>query len=198
MARVKMRWSGFNGGPGYSIFHFRDFSGSGSVDLAAVNGALTKTQAFANAIKGLVAHTVTFQVENDVEVIEDTTGQLQNVITGTAQAAVVSTGATGTYSAATGAVVTWRTGGVRNGRRVRGRTFLVPFASAAYQTDGTLSTTAVTTLQTAATAMIDATGAGDLGVYGRPSGPGATDGVWYAASGFTVPDMVAVLKSRRT
>lgn len=197
LLRVKMRWSGFVGGPGYSIFHMRDQLDSTPEDLTAVNAALTKVQAFANGIKSVVAHTVTLQVENDVEVIETTTGQLQNVISGTAQTAVVSTASTATYSGATGAVITWRTAGVRNGRRVRGRTFLVPIGGSLYQTDGTLGPTTITTLGTAAAAFIDLAGDADMGIWARPTAPGATDGVWFPCSTFTVPDMAAVLKSRR-
>jgi hypothetical protein len=195
--RIKMRWSGFTGGPGYSVFHMRDFNDLTPVDLTAVNSALGKVQAFANGIKGVIAHPVTLQVLNDVEIIEDTTGQLEEVATGTALAAVASTAPTSSYSGATGAVITWRTDGVRNGRRIRGRSFLVPIAGGAYESNGTLSAATITTLGTAASAFIDPAGDGDLGVYARPTGPGATDGEWTVVKSFSVPDMAAVLRSRR-
>lgn len=197
MARVKMRWNGLPGGPGYSIFHFRDFSASSTIDQAIVDGSVAKVQAFATALKPLVAHIVTLQVENDVEIIEDTNGNLVNVMTTAAQTAQVSTAGSANYSALSGAVITWRTAGIVRNRRVRGRTFLVPFATASYQTDGTLSSATVTALQNAGAAMINAAGSGDLGVYSRPSAPGANDGSWWVASGVTVPDMCTVLRSRR-
>jgi len=197
LARVKMRWNGLPGGPGYSIFHFRDFTAGGDVTQEVVDGAVTKVQTFGNAIKAYIAHSVTLQVESEVEIIEDTNGHLLDVMTAPTQTAIGSVAGSAAYSALSGAVITWRTAVVRNNRRMRGRTFLVPFATTAYQTDGTLGSTTLTALQNAAAAMVADTGTGDFGVYGRPSGPGATDGLWAVARSATVPDLCTVFKSRR-
>lgn len=197
LLRVKLRWSGYQGGPGYSIFHFRDFSGvAGSA--AQVAGAVSKVDAFISGVRFAVPQVVSMQTMSDVEELEDTTGELTNVYTGSPAAAQLgnATG-TATFASAVGAVVNWRTAGVRNGRRVRGKTFLVPLSSAAFETNGTLSTAALSGLNTAAAAMVNPVGDGDLGVYARPSGPGATDGIWHVATSHNIPDMGAVLRSRR-
>lgn len=197
--RVKLRWSGFIGGPGYSIFHMRDFAG-GEMDQAMAQGAADRIRQFAVGVAPMLPYVAKLDVQPDVEVIEETNGQLQDIFNVTGGATVAG-GATQfiTYSAASGAVVTWRTPGVRNGRRVRGRTFLVPLSSASYAPDGTLDTTALAALNTAAAALVSPFGAGspDLGVYARPTGPGATDGIWYAAGSYSINDKVAILTSRR-
>lgn len=195
--RVKLRWSGFVGGPGYSVFHMRDFTG-GNPDATQAQSAADRVRQFAVAVAPMLPYVTQLQVMPDVEEIEETNGEMVNIFSVTG-GAVVAGGATQfiTYSAASGAVVTWRTAGVRNGRRVRGRTFLVPLASNSYAPDGSLDTTALAALNTAAAALANGSGTPDLGVYARPSAPGANDGIWYAAIGHTINDKVAILRSRR-
>lgn len=196
IVKVKARWAGFIGSPGWSNFYFRDFS-AGEPVTSDAQGAVDKTNVFFGAIKALFPTVVNFTVQPDVEVIEETTGELKNILMVPAPTAIVGTAAAAGYSAASGAVVTWRTNGVRNGRRIRGRTFLVPTANIAYDLDGTLQASTINTLTTAAATFSSATGTPDLGVWARPSTPVATDGIWYAVSGATVPDKAAVLRSRR-
>jgi hypothetical protein len=116
----------------------------------------------------------------------------------TTPAAIVGTaGTTVAYAAALGAVVSWRTGLVRNGRRIRGRTFLVPLSSLAFDNTGTLIPAALTTFNAAAVTLRDQTGIADIGVYARPSAPGAADGEWALITGHSIPDMGSILRSRR-
>ena len=195
--RIKMKWDGFNGGPGYTNFHMRDFS-EGDVDPAWAQPAVDRVQAFANAIKGLLVNGAKLQVSGDVEVITAEDGKLADVLTATQPAAVNSTGPQFvTYSAPSGAVITWRTNGIRNNRRVRGRTFIVPLHGNTYQTDGTISSDTITALNTAATGLLASGITPRMGVFQRPSAPGATDGSWSFATSFSIPDMAAILRSRR-
>lgn len=195
--RVKARWSGFQGGPGYSIFHFRDFNTDDPTNQNATD-AIARVRAFFTTINPVLPNTVSIQVEADVEVLEDTTGALVGMVNGTSVSAVTGTaGGTAPYAAAVGAVVTWRTSSIRNGRRMRGRTFLVPLSSTAFAADGTLIDSALNYINQAATALRSNAAQPDLGVYGRPSGPAATDGVWYAVTAHSTPDMGAVMRSRR-
>ena len=197
IARVKVRWSGFTGSPGYSVFHFRDFGGV-TPTVSDVELAIDRVDAFFNAIKAYLPSVVNVKTQADVEVIDETNGSLVNVLQGTPTAGVNGTASGATpYAAATGAVLTWRTSGIRNGRRIRGRTFLVPMSSDCFSFDGTINGTALTTLTTAATALTDTTGLADLAVWARPTGPGATDGIAHAVTAFSIPDMSAVLRSRR-
>lgn len=195
--RVKAKWSGFSGAPGYSVFHFRDFS-AGEPTNADATAAVARLKTFFGAFAINLPTGVAIQVESDVEVIEETTGMLTTVLSATPVSPTAgAASASATFAAAVGAVVTWRTPGIRNGRRIRGRTFLVPLSSTAFAPDGTLATSTISTIAGAATALIDGSGSPDLGVYARPTGPGATDGIWYVANSFSVPDMGAVLRSRR-
>lgn len=195
--RIKARWQGFQGGPGYSIFHLRDFSSTDPTKAEAEAG-MARIRLFFQNISGIIPAVASVQVESDVEVIEETTGELLSVIAATSTS-VVAGGASSTakFATAAGGLVTWRTSLVHNGRRIRGRTFLVPLSSAAFDVDGTLSSSAVSDINTAATALANPSGAPDMGVWARPSAPGASDGVWAAVTSFSIPDKGSVLRSRR-
>lgn len=196
MLKVTLKWTGFAGAPGYSNFFYRDFSSSEPTQADA-DAAVQKVVTFGAYVRTYLPIEAALQVQTAVEVIEETNGQLQTVFTAPPTSVLQGQAASAPYSAASGAVITWRTGGVRNGRRVRGRTFLVPLANAAYQSDGTIATAVLTSLNTNMTTFISAAGTPDLGVWARPTSKGATDGIWYAVNGFTIPDKVAVLRSRR-
>lgn len=200
LLRVKMRWSGFQGGPGFSIFHWNDF-GSGPTGWEPVqadaDACVARVDTFAQAILGVLPANTTLQVMGDVEVINPENGDLEDIYTVTQPAARVPGHSAGPYSAPVGAVISWRTGVVRNGRRVHGRTFLVPCIGAVFENNGTLTSTAIATITSAATGLSTGSVNGDLTVWARPTGPGATDGSPAIVTGFTVPDMGAVLRSRR-
>ncbi len=191
LLRVKARWTGFSGAPGYSIFHFNAFDDGSTVEA---QNAANAVRSFFFSINSLLPQAVTVTVDTSVDVLEESTGQLTNIVGVTPPPTVVGMN-TGSFSAPTGAVVHWTTGGVRNGRRVRGKTFLVPMAVVIYQNDGTLNTSNVTTITAAAQALIDSADTA-LVVYGRPT-QGAADGVAHVVTGQRVPDMAAVLRSRR-
>lgn len=198
--RVKARWSGFSGAPGFSVLHFRDFGtgeGGGSDPTAEqAVAAATKVRTFFDTIKLRIPQGVSIQIEPDVEMIEDTTGDLVDSFTAGTQA-IVDGGATGSsYSGATGAVVNFRTGSIKNGRRIRGRLFLVPLASNVFA-EGVINPGILPDFQAAADALVDSTGSPDLGVYSRPSSTAATDGRWVIATSANVPNLSAVLRSRR-
>lgn len=196
LLKVTTRWSGFTGSPGYSNFYFRDFTSGEPTDVDA-DAAADRLDTFWVAVKGLFPAAVNVTVQSEVQVIEDTTGELKNVLSAGSRASIAGSAAANGYSAASGVVINWRTGGVRNGRRVRGRTFLVPCATVAYDLDGSLQNSTITTLNTAANALIAGTGTPDLHVWSRPSAPGAADGVSYVVTSQNTPDKVAVLRSRR-
>lgn len=196
--RVKLRWTGLPGGVGYSLFHFREFPGADATADDAL-GAVTKVAAYMDKIANVLPNVVGIQTEGDVEVIEETNNQLVTVFSpGQSSLQMGRAPANAGWAAVAGAVISWSTGGVRNGRRVRGRNFVVPLSNAAYDLDGSLTAAALVSLNEAATALRAATGAGDLGIYGRPSFKGANDGIWFAVTGHRVPDMAAILTSRRS
>jgi hypothetical protein len=196
--RITAKWTGAAGLPGYSVFHFRDYSTSGEPDQAMADGAATKVRAFFSSIAQYIPAVVSVAVQTDAVVVEDTTNTMTGVFSVNPGAAVQGSAAgSEVFAAPVGAVVTWRTGTVKNGRIIRGRTFLVPLVRGIFDVDGTLNSVATGTLNTAATALRAGEGVGDLGVYARPSSPTASDGQWAAVTGHSIPDMGAVLRSRR-
>jgi hypothetical protein len=196
IARVKVNWTGFIGAPGFTNLHFAPTDFGPSITQTVVNDAQAKVDTWLNAWKAAFPTTVLWGVDPTVEVIEDSTGDLQEYMTVTPEA-VESGSQAGAYAAASGAVVNWSTAGVRNGRRVRGRTFMVPLSGAAFESNGTLLNTALTGWRNASTAMITTVDAATLVVWSRPSGIGASDGISHAVTAATIADKAAVLTSRR-
>jgi hypothetical protein len=198
LLRGKIRWNIPNAGAAYSVMHFDTNSGS-TPTQADADEVVAKLAAFVTAIKGDIPPQVTLQVINETEEIVAATGTMLGVYAGPAQTAVPGTaGAASPWAAAAGAVIGWSTAGVRNGRRVRGRTFLVPLSSEAFDTDGTIKTVPLGRLQTAATNLLAQGTNVQLAVYARPTAPGASDGVSFDAVSARVPDMGAILRSRRS
>lgn len=198
--RITARWTGFTGAPGYSNFHFSTDAGfwDGGVltpdaEVAASAGAGRVRNAFLE-IADLLPEDVGLQIEGEAALLDSDTGEQLGAVP-TEPDDMRGGSAAGGYSAASGAVVNWRTNDYRFGRRIRGRTFLVPLAGSAYQNDGTLTPAALTALRDFGDGIMNGIGALNFGVWSRPrDGAG---GVFATATGYTVPDMAAVLRSRR-
>ena len=201
--RVRTTWSYTPGGPGYSNMYFSTTDPLASGAQTAVNDV----QAFFTAIKGLIPSIVTLQVDPSVIMVEDySSEQVGDILVGTPPAPIVCT-ASGSMAAPAGATAQWSTASYLYGRRVKGRTYLVPLAASAFESNGTIISGALTTLNTAAAALV--AGGSNLVVYTRkrdaktaeesPTGkeitarPGASSGVVSGA----VRDIAAVLRSRR-
>lgn len=193
MYRVTALWSGFPGAPGYSNFYFSQAL-TGAV---GAQGAANRVWDFFNSMTLCFPSSARIQVEPNVAGVDAETGQQEDdYVIGTPKALISGAGA-GTYAGPSGACVTWRTGSFLSGRRVRGRTFLVPLASSAYQEDGTLAAARIAEIRTGAAALANDTlfeGAG-LVVWHRPTnGAGGSE---HRVVGSQVADKVAVLRSRR-
>lgn len=188
--RVVARWQGFPGGPGYSNFFF--------TELPSSEGVLAARQAvgdFFDGFSSLLPSGVEIVVENEVAVIDELTGQTLDYAPTTAVVDSVVGSASGGYAGASGAVVNWNTAGVRGGRRVRGRTFLVPLAQLAFDSSGTLSTSGLNLIRSAAADLVGTGFDSGLGVWARPTN--GAGGEFHEVIGATVPDLAAVLRSRR-
>lgn len=180
--KLVCRWDGFVGGPGYTIFYATPGAGVRAHILT-----------FWDAIREWLPSIVTISVPNGGDTLDDATGTL----TGSWSSGVASTHlgqGTGNFPAPAGAAVTWDTDGIANGRRVRGRTFLVPCSGQAFAADGTLYEPFLTDLRLAAGALVDSA-AGALLVWHRPvAGAGGSS---HAVVDARVSDKAAVLRSRR-
>jgi hypothetical protein len=138
MNRVRVLWQNFNGAPGYSNHY-----------VGSLVTAQTAIRTFYNALVSILPTAMTIQVPNSGDQVQEATGQIIGAWSGTAQTVVTGTG-TASYSGASGAIVNWRTSAVINGRRPMGRTFIVPLASSQYDAQGSLVSSAVNQIQTAA------------------------------------------------
>jgi hypothetical protein len=195
MLKFTVNWTGFVGAPGYTNLYVRDFS-EGDVNQTMADSFTLRLDAFLDSFQAHIPQAVNYLIDPTLEVVEDTTGELLRFMTITPDTARVGAG-TGNYAAPSGAVVNWYTNFVRNGRRMKGKSFIVPLVSTAYESNGTLGSSFLTAIRAAANTLVTAPGDGRLGVWGRPTTPGGTDGIWAFAETSSVPDMAAVLRSRR-
>lgn len=188
--RVLARWSGFPGAPGYSSFHFSGFTGG-----ADANQVRLRVRGFFNEVNYLFPGDVSVEIDNTVEVLDEATGVLQDYADDDQDMTITAAGSGNSYAGPSGAVVNWLTNTVNNGRRVRGRTFIVPIGANMYDSDGTLSSEALANLRDGADALLDGDFNSEFVVWSRPrNGAG---GVAAPVTGYRVPDMAAVLRSRR-
>ena len=184
ISRIRTVWSNFSGAPGYTNLF---------CDVASEASVVPAVRSFFNALIGILPSGVTIQVPGSGDTIDESTGLITGAWSTTTPASVVGTSG-GVNTGASGAVVHWLTSSVVNGRRVRGRSFICPLASTAFDTAGTLTSAAITTLQTAADGLVTAS-AGELVVFHRPTD--FAQGSEHVVTSTRVPDLAAVLRSRR-
>lgn len=188
--KVSAQWSGFTGAPGYTNFYFTPFTGGGDAQAA-----VDRVRAFFFALVNVIPTGVTIQVSPTVEIIDEATGSLTGYIDAT-QPPIVTGASGGTmYVGPSGAVINWLTATVRAGRRVRGRTFIVPLRTTMFDTQGTLTADALGFIRAAANVLTTGDFEQQLVVWSRPVG--GAGGVAAPVIGSRVPDLAAVLRSRR-
>lgn len=185
-----VEWTGFSGAPGYSTFH----TSNAGIYQTAIDNSATGIRQLLTDIAPALPTAVTVTLQQEVKELDAATGALialaSTTTVPTSQAG--SGGASGPGPA--GAVINWLTTGVNRGRVVRGRTFIVPCSVGAYQADGTLLDAVRTSLATSATTYRTSSAYESL-VWSRPrSGAG---GAAFPIVSSSVPDMAAVLRSRR-
>lgn len=155
MDRHRVNWSGFVGGPGVSTFY--------CVSSFPMNAHLNWLFAALSSFLPTDVH-LTFDPTGDT--IESTTGALTGTWSDTASAAVDGTNSAA-YSAVSGALIRWVTNAVLSGRKLRGHTFLVPFAGDTYDTSGQISSTNVALITGAVQALATAM-SGTMLIWERP------------------------------
>lgn len=197
VSTVTAVWQGFTGAPGYSRFNFAELANASAVQ-AAVNAVRTLMSTHSTgmlsgwsiSVQSLVQH---HDLATGVLTGETTAGTPASTINGS----VVNTTP---YAGGSGLVVNWITGQFWNGRKVRGRTFMVP-AVGKYSSDGTITPTVQTDWQTAGAAYAATSGVTPV-VWAKKfeaGNPGnQVAGAAFTITGATVPDRAAQLRTRRT
>ena len=153
--RLRVGSSGYPGGPGVNTFYGLD----GGVLLAEV-------QALYIEVAPVVPSDVTFSFEAAGDIIEDTTGVITGSWTGAVYAPIPGSAA-GAYAAPVGLLFRWKTGTIADGKRVRGRTFIVPTIGSIFNTSGQVAPATVAAFDTALAAFV-ASNAGNFVVWHRP------------------------------
>lgn len=199
---VTMGWSGFQGAPGYSKFHFSDLTTDAARNAA---GAAVRTLFFSQSAYLLT--TWSFLVNPEVLEYDVATSALVGAASMTSPPAVANgTLAASFHAGGSGYVITWSTGQILFGHRVRGRTFMVP-AAGCYDVDGTISAAAISAGAAAGTTFIGSAGV-DSVVWAKQwqkdaaghtvQPPVQIGGQLASITGASVKDMAAQMRSRRT
>lgn len=194
--RVKVIWTGFTGGPGYTNLYFEPVPESDTITQPVVDNAVAKVQTFLGTWRQWLSPVVVTGVDSTIEELDEVSGELQGFWSATVAAPTGGSGGTA-FASVSGACISWGTQGVRNGRRVRGRTFMIPLAGSAYDTDGTIHGTHLPVMRTAANALHADSGGARLVVWSRPNKLLPIDGGAYDVITASISDKVAVLTSRR-
>lgn len=181
---ILVDWTTANGAGKVSVFYF--------IEATAVTSQRSALATFLGAADGVMASDTTWTIRTVGREMLTASGALTGAwsdptaFTGTGAAAGES------WADASQALVRWSTDHIVGSRFLQGRTFL-PGLTSAQITDGNLGSGARTTIQTAATALVNA--GVQLCVWHRPvAGVG---GEAWAVDTATVQSEIAVLRRRR-
>lgn len=164
--RYKVLWSGGRIGSGVSVFTI----GAGPTEptWAAVNTAFRN---WFTAIAVNVPNDVSWTFPVESESFNPMTGGLETVVPIPQAAGLVGGDASAQWAAPAGRMVRWNTGSVVGGRRLIGKTFIVPSAAGSFN-EGSVTTGVRTADATAHTALLSALTAagGELRIWSRKHG----------------------------
>jgi hypothetical protein len=184
--RTRVQITGMSGGPALSTMYWLgETQGDAEAAIAAVAAGWS-------ALEANLANDIAWSTEPDVDTID-----AQGVLTGSFQVAVESGAGTSVNDPlawATQGLLRWGTGVIRNGREVRGRTYLPGFTEAD-NVNGAPAPSAITVMQAAVAGFLPATGA-VMVIWARPS-PDLTTGQFAPVQGGSPWNRWAVLRSRR-
>ena len=194
ISRIRTALTGFPGAPGVITMYALD-AGVFVADL----------ENFWTTAGTLFMADVTLQVENAGDIIDDTTG----VITGAWTSGVfpVSHGTgTGNYAAPAGVLIEWMTSTILDGRRIRGKSFIVPVGLPNFTPAGQVDASVVANLTANGVTLVTGT-PGNMVIWHRPRkaraatatlpARAARPGGHALVTGVRVSPKVTVLRSRR-
>jgi len=172
-------------GGGVSTFYFGQEQGDTTGD--ALNDLFV-------ALGAWVPNDVTWTIQQEGDLINDADGSLQGTWSDGPDFNVIASSA-GAHAQGVGTYIRWDTAGINHGRRVKGRTFVVPLITAAWDTAGVMGGGPRGVISSAASAFRGALGDAFL-VWSRPtaSGPGMS----FPTVGSFVPTTPSWLRTRRT
>jgi hypothetical protein len=197
IGEVTILWTGLTGLPGTTTLNF--FTGAASpIEAKHMTDA---ADAFASTLITVLGNGTSLQVQPEVKFLDEASGVLDSLAAVSPPPPAHVASASGQVGPLpSGAVIAWATDGVHlrpgalKSRRVRGRTFVVPLALAAYQSDGTITGTIITALSGAASTLVGDASTSFV-IWARPvDGAG---GASFPVTTWHITDQAAVLRSRR-
>lgn len=199
VAIIRTEWSGTSGGPGLTQLAVTGAAG-GIWNPDATQASVNAVRAFWAACSLYLPDELRLQVMPTIDVYNESNAELTNSYTAATAPAMVAGSSAALYAAGAGFKVTWGTGQIRNGRRVRGTTFIVPAASNVYTNSGTISGTVVGAINTAGANLLSALSAAgtSLAVWSRPIElPEPRLGVVTSVTGASCSTKTSILRGRR-
>jgi hypothetical protein len=199
-------WTGTYGHMGISRFAFVTSDGSVPTNTQR-DGVLAALDAMIQGGAGSLPADVSWSVNPIIEAFDGVTG----AITGELAAATALSPGFGTntssYANGVGLLIKWKSAGMFDGRRIQGRTFIVPLAGQQFDADGSVDRGVAIAWQAHANTYIAAMAALSVTplVWGRPQDVKATKrkpahhnvGHWASISSAVVGVMPAILGRRR-
>lgn len=188
---TKIRTAGFPGAPGWTTFYF---DGDDPTQLA---NQFRWTRDYAVAVAGLFPTEWSATVQTEGRLLVTASGVLQQTTVipddGTGSTVLGTQVGVGFGAGPAGVCISMTSAGVNRGRKVRGRTYLVPCAPNVYQSDGTIAEQVLNGFRPGIQAIF--TDGRKLGVWSRPRlGAG---GAFFLVATTSIRDKAAVLTSRR-
>ena len=200
---VRTAWSGTSGGPGLTQ-HACRFSGFGVWTQSEAGVATAAVRAFWEAIKANLPDDITLTTSPVVDLYDETDGTLIDSQVAALSPASVAGTAAGAFAMPAGVKMILQTGDIRDGRRVRGATYIVPAASSIMTAGGLIGSAARTAINLAGNNMRGALTAGglELAVWSREreavvGGLPHRDGAVFTCTGIETSEKAAILRGRR-
>lgn len=188
--RIRSIWTGFQGAPGYTNMFFGPYDDTPS---SASDWAVAVKEMW-DVVKTWLPNGVTIQVQGAITTLDETTSVIVDEFNVSQPGASIGAGGSG-FSAPAGACINWLTASFGQHGRIKGRSYVVPLWGGCYDTDGTLTSSVVSSLASAATALYSQTAPYGMVVYSRKRGTAA--GHMSTVTSAAVPDKAVVLRSRR-
>jgi hypothetical protein len=158
---------------------------------------VARVRTFWDTIKNHFPNAVKWDVQPTVSVIDVQTGALEREYVTDEQPVQVSGQGSGPYPAPSGACIVWKTATVVSGKKLSGKTYLVPVVGSSFQDDGSLIASLPTTVVAATLPLIgESTVFGEQMVVWRRPRAGAPGAIGPVTQG-VVADKAAILRSRR-
>lgn len=181
--QVRVAWQNFYGAPGVSTFYCSQIS--------TFRPALVT---FWTALAQHLPSGVTIAIPAEGDEIDSVSGA---IVGSWSEGTAFSIGGfkSQVYSGATGCVINWKTNTIAGRSRIRGRTFVVPLGGDQYAIDGTLEAGPLGDIRGLVETFRAATDGNLMILHRAVGGVGGLAGPVTSAN---VPDLAAVLRSRRT